>query len=124
DRNQIAFLPPNDDPSLRPRLVGTRQWPEVAVDGRARMWPLFVRGHQTAIGTYWGLALTPLLGGGVDGVRRSSALLSGILLLLIFGLGRRLGLSPVWAAAAALGGALSPGLWFFARSGYGFELMS
>src|SRR5262249_53900372 len=114
----VGLLPPNDDPAGGPRFVGTRHGPEVARHGPARVWPLFVRGHQTAIGTYWGIALAPLLGGGVVGVRRSSVLLDLVLLGLVWGLARRLGLSRAAATLAALGCALSPGLWFFARTGY------
>jgi hypothetical protein len=120
DRDRVFVL--NDDP--HPHFVGTPQWPEVAYQGRTRVWPLFVRGHQTAIGTYWGIALSPALGGGVAGVRRSSVLLELALLFLLWGLARRLGLSRTWSTIAALGCALSPGLWFFARTGYGFELAS
>src|SRR5690349_6047540 len=60
----VNYLPPNDDPELRsavdegrevePRWVGTRQWPEVGYQGRERVVPVFVRGHQTAIGSLWG----------------------------------------------------------------------
>src|SRR5262249_37742808 len=82
------------------------------------------RGHQTAIGTYWGIALGPLLGGGIAGVRRSSVLMGLGLLLLAWGLARRLGLSRGWATVAALGCAASPGLWFFCRTGYAYELAS
>ena len=131
---RVAYLPPNDDPALRaavdagrdvaPRWVGTPGWPEVAYQAPARIWPLFVRAHQTAIGTYFGVALQPLLGGGVAGVRRSSVLLGLALILLVWGLGRRLQLSPRWSTVAALGCASSPGLWFFGRTGYGFELAS
>ncbi|HEY0132472.1 MAG TPA: hypothetical protein VGB85_00295, partial [Nannocystis sp.] len=56
--------PPNDDDAVRaavtagepvaPRWVGTGQWPQLAWQGRERIWPLFVRGHQTALGSWWG----------------------------------------------------------------------
>lgn len=133
-RDDAAFLPPNDDPSLRaavdagrpvaPRWVGTNQWPEIGYQGARRVFPVFVRGHQTAIGTYWGVALGPLLGDGIAGVRRSNVLLGLGALLLVWALARRLGLSRGWATIATIACALSPGLWFFARTGYAFELAS
>lgn len=127
----VKLLPPYDDPALlaaveegrdaEPRWVGTPQWPEVAYHAKKRIWPVFIRGHQTALGSLWGIALGPLLGGGVAGVRRSSVLMGLVLLLFVFGIARRLGLSRGWATLAAVGCALSPGLWFFARTGLAFE---
>ncbi len=100
------------------------QWPEVGYVGRERVWPVFVRGHQTSLGTLWGIAVGPLLGGGIGGVRRSSVLMGLGLLMLVWGLGRRVGLSRGWATVAALACAASPGLWFFCRTGYAYELAS
>jgi hypothetical protein len=134
NRDGVGYLPPNDDATLlaavergrevEPRWVGTIQWPEIGYHGRHRVWPVFVRGHQTAIGTFWGVALESALGGGIAGVRRSSVLLGLGLLLLVWGLARRVGLSRGWATLAAVGCALSPGLWFFCRTGYAYELAS
>ncbi len=128
------YLPPNDDPGVRraidegtpvsPHWVGTPAWPEVAYLGRERSWPVFIRGHQTAIGTFVGIVTAPLLGGGIAGVRRSSVLMGLGLLVLVWELARRLELSRAWATCTALACALSPGLWFFCRTGYGFELAS
>lgn len=133
-RDPIDYLPPNDDPALRaaieegrdvePRWVGTLQWPEVSYHARSRVVPVFVRGHQTAIGTLFGVALAPLLGGGPTGVRRSSVLMGMALVIAAFGLARRVGLSRGFAALAAVGCAASPGLWFFCRTGYAYELAS
>jgi hypothetical protein len=130
----VGYLPPNDDPAVlraveegrdvEPRWVGTLQWPEVGYLARKRLWPVFVRGHQTSLGLLWGIAAEPLLGGGIAGIRRSSVLMGLALLLLVWGLGRRLGLSRGWATVAALGCAASPGLWFFCRTGYAYELAS
>ena len=126
--------PPNDDPALReaqasggavsPRWVGTGQWPQLAWQGHDRIWPLFVRGHQTALGSWWGITLAPALGDGILGVRRSSVLLGMLSIALVVLLGRRCGLRPPVAALAGLLCVLSPGLWFFTRTGYGFELAS
>jgi hypothetical protein len=83
---------------------------------------VFVRGHQTALGSYVGIALAPALGGGVAGVRRADALLALLLILGTYALGRRLG-----ARGAVLGAlifASSAGLLWIARTGYGFELLS
>jgi 4-amino-4-deoxy-L-arabinose transferase-like glycosyltransferase len=122
--------PPNDDPALArggpisPRWVGTGQWPQLAWQGRDRVWPLFVRGHQTALGSWWGITLAPALGDGIVGVRRSSVLLGLLVTALLVALGRRCGQRAPVVALAGLVCVLSPGLWFFTRTGYGFELAS
>lgn len=122
--------PPNDDPALAsggpisPRWVGTGQWPQLAWQGRDRIWPLFVRGHQTALGSWWGITLAPALGDGITGVRRSSVLLGLLVTALLVALARRCGLRGPAVALAGLVCVLSPGLWFFTRTGYGFELAS
>ncbi len=121
--------PPNDVSPLAgeptsPRWVGTGQWPQLAWQGTERVWPLFVRGHQTALGSWWGIALAPALGDGVAGVRRSSVLLGLILIVMLAALARRTGLAAPLVALVGLCCVLSPGLWFFARTGYGFELAS
>lgn len=134
ESERATFLPPNDDPKVReavargratePRWVGTNQWPEVGYQSRSRVWPVFVRGHQTSIGTMWGLLIGPLFGDGMGGVRRANVALGLVLLGLVWGVGRRLGLSRAFAALAAIGCALSPGLWFVCRTGYGYEIAS
>lgn len=119
----IAPLPPNDTADPR-GLVRTAQWPNLAYHGDLRTWPILIRGYQSALGTYVGLALERPLGGGIAGIRRSSVLLGLALILLTAALARRLGLTPWSAALTALVCALSPGLLFFSRTGYGFELAS
>lgn len=112
---------PTDLPTPQTGLIRTAQWPNLAYAGEHRTWPLFIRGYQSALGTYVGLALETPLGGGITGIRRSSVLLGLTLVLLVAALARRLGLAP-WSAALVC--ALSPGLLFFSRTGYGFELFS
>ncbi len=125
DEGGALFLPPHDAATPPgPGWVRTGQWPNLGWRGETRDWPVLIRGYQSALGSYVGVALQPALGGGIAGVRRSSVLLGLGLLALVFALGRRLGLRPWFAGAAALGCALSPGLTFFARTGYGFELAS
>ena len=119
--------PPHDSPSSEPptpRWIGTGQWPQLAWQSRDRIWPVFVRGHQTALGSWWGITLEPVLGGGITGVRRSSVLLGLLLLALLAAIAGRSGLAPPLALLAVLLCVLSPGLWFFTRTGYGFELAS
>ncbi|PCC70426.1 hypothetical protein SAMN02745121_06666 [Nannocystis exedens] len=123
DGSGVRLLPPHDRPDRR-GWVSTAQWPNLAYVGDARTWPVLIKGHQSALGTYAGLALAPALGDGLAGVRRSSVVLGLALIGLVFALGRRLGLGLALAGAAALACALSPGLLFFARTGYGFELAS
>lgn len=120
---ELVPLPPHERPD-RAGWIATPQWPQLAWRGESRDWPVLIKGHQSALGAYPGLAFGTALGGGVAGVRRTSVLLGLGLVLLVLGLGRRLGLRPGFAAAAALAAALSPGLLFFSRTGYGFELTS
>ncbi|WAS93422.1 glycosyltransferase family 39 protein [Nannocystis punicea] len=123
DAGGVRLLPPHDRPDRR-GFVSTAQWPNLAYIGDARTWPVLIKGHQSALGTYLGLAAAPALGDGIAGVRRSSVLLGLVLVGLVFALARRLGLGLALAGAAALACVLSPGLLFFARTGYGFELAS
>jgi hypothetical protein len=132
--DDIVLAAPYDDPELlravdagepvEPRWVGTQVWPEVGYHGEHRVVPVFVRGHQTAVGTWWGILFQDALGGGLAGVRRSSVLMGVALVALVWGIARRLGLSIAWAAVATLGVMASPGVWFFGRTGYGYELAS
>lgn len=113
-------LPPHSEPTPT-GWVRTAQWPNLAYHGEQRTWPLLIRGYQSALGTYVGLALEAPLGGGITGIRRSSVLLGLALILLVAALARRLAL-PAWSTALVC--ALSPGLFFFSRTGYAFELAS
>lgn len=119
----VTPLPPHDAPPTT-GLVRTAQWPNLAWQGEHRTWPLLIRGYQSALGTHVGILLGPALGDGIAGIRRSSVLLGLALLLLVAALARRL--TTAWWAPplAALLCALSPGLLFFSRTGYGFELAS
>lgn len=120
--DRVTLLPPHDG---EPRgWTSTAQWPNLSYYTAERSWPVLIKGHQSALGSYPGIAAAPLLGDGIAGVRRSSVLLGLGLLALVFALARRLGLRPWPAGAAALACALSPGLLFFSRTGYGFELAS
>ena len=128
----LGLWPPYDAATLEtsrshapaPGWVGTEQWPQIAYQGRDRIYPLFVRGHQTTLGSSVGLLLAPLLGDGVAVAAMEACLPTQSLLALVWGLARRCGLSWPWAALACAGCLLSPGLWFFTRTGYGFELGS
>ncbi len=72
----IAPMPPYEpDAPAGPRWVATSTWPVVAYDGASRMYPVFIRGHQTALASYVGIILGPLAGGGVAGARRTTVLL-------------------------------------------------
>lgn len=122
-------LPP-DEPNApaRPRWVATAQWPVLSWDGERRQWPVFIRGHQSALGSYFGLLLGPVLGGGIAGVQRSSVLLTllllpSTLLLALRSWAFRRG-DVRWAYAAPLLLALSFGTAFIGRTGYGFEIAS
>lgn len=123
DDRGVALLPPHDRPPAT-GWIATVQWPTLSYATDERSWPVLIRGYQSGLGTAVGLALGPLLGDGIAGIRRSSVLLGLALLALIFALGRRLGLSRGLAGAATLACAISPGLLFFSRTGYGFELAS
>ena len=123
DDRGVALLPPHDRP-FRTGWIATAQWPNLSYATSERSWPVLIRGYQSSLGTAVGIVAGPPLGGGIAGVRRSSVLLGLSLLALVFALARRLGLSRALAGAATLGCALSPGLLFFSRTGYGFELAS
>ncbi|MDI3289057.1 hypothetical protein [Polyangium sp. 15x6] len=128
DRRPRPLPPFEPGAPSRPRWVSTFQWPVVAYDGESRVWPVFIRGHQTALGNYFGILLGPLLGGGIAGMQRSSVLLSLPLVLLAYVIARRSssfqkGASAVTLLAPALV-ALSFGILFFARTGYAFESAS
>lgn len=122
DRAIVALPPHEDGAPPRPRWVATAQWPIVAYDGRDRMWPAFVRGHQTAVASYVGIALGPLLGGGIGGVRRSTALLGAVIVAATaFAAWRTSRRGAAWALAIV---ASSFGMIAIARTGYGFEVGS
>lgn len=118
-----------------PRWVATQQWPVLAYDGQTRVWPVFIRGHQTALGSWASIALQPVLGGGVEGLQRASGVLSALLILAAWWLASRLGLNavslphgvaPGGFASAVVAGLMtvSFGTLFFSRTGYSFELAS
>jgi hypothetical protein len=115
---EVRAMPPFE-PGAQPgpRWVASSQWPVLAYDSAARQWPVLVRGHQSALGTYPGL----LLGGGVIGARLSTALMAALTVALTVLLARRLG-GNVWVAAAVIG--LSFGMIAIGRTGYGFEVSS
>lgn len=133
---RVEPLPPHEPGApTPPRWVATPQWPVLAYDGTERMWPVFIRGHQTALGSYVGILLGPLLGGGIAGMQRSSVLFTLLLLPLAYLLALRSwsfrrGAAPApprpltlaLLAPALL--ALSFGTLFFGRTGYAFELAS
>jgi hypothetical protein len=128
DGRAVAMAPWEPDAPSRPRWVTTSQWPVVAYDGTSRMWPLFIRGHQTALAAYLGIALAPALGGGIAAVQRST-IFFGLLVVLATGLlARRLvdqrddtTRAGTVAAILAAGSATAV---FLASSGYAFEVAS
>jgi hypothetical protein len=130
---RIDALPPYESGARAPHgphgphgWVATSEWPVVGYDGATRLWPVFVRGHQSALGSYLGIALGPLLGGGIAGVRRSNAWMALFLIAGTFLLARRLslGLSVSEGGLAALILGSSFGVLWCARTAYGFELAS
>lgn len=107
-----------------PRWVATAQWPVVGWNGASRVWPVLVRGHQSALGAYPAIVLGDVLGGGLVGLRRTSAVLGLVMLLALFFAAVRLGAGPVGAAAAVGVLGASAGFLFMSRSGFGFEVAS
>jgi len=87
-------------------LVVTPVWPTLSWVAPPLSWPLLTERWQAAYLSYPARALRPLLGGGVAGLRRVGALLGALGLLLVAGIGRRLG-----APRDALVGALLLGSW-------------
>jgi hypothetical protein len=114
----VRAMPPYEPGApAGPRWVASAQWPVLAWDTATRQWPVLVRGHQSALGTYPGL----LLGGGVTGARLSTALMAALMVALTVLLAKRLG-GNAWVAAAVIG--LSFGMLAIGRTGYGFEVSS
>jgi hypothetical protein len=119
----IAPMPPYEPGApAGPRWVATSTWPVVAYDGASRMYPVFIRGHQTALASYVGIALGPMLGGGIAGARRATVLLG----LLVVGFTALLALRtlPRTAALATALLATSWGMISIARTADAFELGS
>lgn len=124
----VTPMPPHESNTpRRPRWVRTQQWPVLAYDGEQRMWPVFIRGHQSALGSYVGIVFGPMLGGGVGGVQRTSVLLTAGLIPLAWWIAKRSFAArsdrraPLLAAALV---AISFGTLFFGRTGYAFEIAS
>lgn len=136
--SRVARMPPYEEGALPPpRWVATSQWPVIAYDGRDRMWPIFIRGHQTALGSYTGILFGPLLGGGIAGPRRATVLLGLLIVVCTVLTALRAGGSwPVQrepssrergALSAALAGAIiavSFGMISIARTAEAFEVSS
>jgi hypothetical protein len=119
----VVAAPPHEaDAPAGPRWVATPYWPVLAYDGASRQWPVLIRGHQTALASYVGLALGPALGGGIAGIRRTSVLLGAVLIGFVWLAARRLDIARPWLAAAIAG--ICYGFVFFSRTGYAFELVS
>ena len=105
-----------------PRLFSTSSWPILAYDGETRMWPVLIRAYQSAIAGYVGIAVGPLLGGGIAGVRRSTILLGCLIIVFTASFARGTsGAHALWTTALL---ATSFGMIASARTGYGFELGS
>jgi hypothetical protein len=96
----------------------------VGWNGESRLWPVLIRGYQSALGAYPAIVLGDALGGGIVGVRRASVLLGLAVLLALFVAAVRLGVRPVGAAAAVAILGLSATFLFMFRSGFGFEAAS
>ncbi|MAQ17876.1 MAG: hypothetical protein CMN30_24145 [Sandaracinus sp.] len=123
-RPNLAPMPPYE-PGAEPgpRWVSTSVWPMVAWRGEERTWPVFIRGHQTALGTYLALGLAAGLGDDPASWLHATAVLAAGVLLLLFFVGRpELGDRGALLATALL--ALSWGGLFIARTAYAFEVGS
>ncbi len=105
-----------------PRFVSTPQWPVMAYDGTTRQWPILIRGHQSALGTYVSLGLGACLGDGLVGWRRATVLLGLALLVVTLAWARRQAPAGLGLAAATL--VLSWGFLSIVRTAYSFEVTS
>ncbi len=122
---RIAKMPPYEPNAPKPpRWIATSQWPVVAYAGERRTYPVFIRGHQSALGSYPGILFGPLLGNGMDGPRHMTALLAFLIVLLTPLMAFRLGASK-WAALLATATvSLSFGMISIASTSYSFEVAS
>jgi len=120
----IAPMPPYEPGApADPRWVSTSVWPMVAYRGESRTWPVFVRGHQTALGVYLALGLSLVLGEPPGSWRRATTVLAALALVLTFLLARRyLARRDALYAVAVLG--LSWGMIVIGRSAYACEVGS
>lgn len=107
-----------------PRWVSTSQWPVVAYLGMDRTWPVFIRGHQSALGTYPGILLGPLLEKGIYGPRYITALMGLLIVLLTPLFAFRAGAPKAAAAGAGVLVGLSFGMISIASTSYSFEVAS
>jgi hypothetical protein len=112
------------DSTPRPGLQVAQVWPTLSVITPARSYPLLTETWQAAYLSYPAAALAPLLGGGIEGLRRVSLLLGAAGLVLVAALARRLtrgrGPPSLGLVAAALL-ASSVGYLFFHRFAYLIE---
>jgi hypothetical protein len=83
---------------------------------------VLIRAYESAIASYVGIALGPLLGGGIAGIRRSTILLECLVIVLTAFFARRSGPKQALWVTALL--ATSFGMIWIARTGYAFEVGS
>jgi hypothetical protein len=137
--DRVVAMPPYEPGAPpRPRWVATSQWPVLGYDGVDRMWPLLIRGYQSAAAAWIGILLGPLLGGGVIGIKRSTVLMMSLVILFTGLFARRVMTSrgqasvvphetppgPLALALVGLSLAISYGIYGPGTSGYGFEIAS
>ena len=71
-------------------LVATDAWPTLAYVAPPRSYPVLTESWQAGYMSYVAAAVAPLLGGGIEGLRRSSMLVGALGILLAAALARRL----------------------------------
>ncbi len=119
--DQPVQLPPYEQSAPpRPRWLVTPTWPQYGWEGEDRFWPVAVKGYLSAIPAYPGILLGPWLGEGMGGYRRVSLVLTALLVLLVWRLGRRWQLDQPLLPALLC--ATSFGVLMVGRTGYAFEI--
>jgi|GEM_PF-6085389 len=115
-------LPHGDE---RTGLVVAKVWPVLSVVTPRHSYPILVEIWQSAHFSYLAAVAAPILGGGIEGLRRSALLVGALVLVLVALLAPRLSRAPAqerWLGTIAAGWlATSTGFLFVHRTAYLIE---
>jgi hypothetical protein len=123
---QISLLAPYDGSAGAERsgVIASPVWPTLSVVRPPRSYPILAESWQAAYLSYYAAAVAPVLGGGIEGLRRSGLLLGAAGLVLVAVLARKLARDrdgPWLGVVAAAWLATSMGYLFVHRLAYLIE---